>query len=60
MWFIMLLVAEVGIVFVVSAQISIIWRCGAEEDGGRQIISSIFEELVHLTGNAGFNGHSVT
>lgn len=31
----LLLVAEVGVVFVVSAKVSIIRGCGTEEDGGR-------------------------
>lgn len=56
----MLLVAEVGVMLVVSAQVSVIGGCGAEEDGGRQVVSSVFEELVHLTGDAGFDGHPVT
>lgn len=54
-----LLVAEVGTVLVISAQVSIVWRRGAEEDGGRQVIASAFEELVHLAGHTGLNGHSV-
>lgn len=56
----MVLVTEVGTVLVVLAQISIVRRCGTEEDGGRQVITSVFEELVHLTGHTRLNGHSVT
>lgn len=56
----LLLVAEVGTVLVVSAQISIVGGCGTEEDGRRQVISSVFEELVHLAGHTRLDGHSVT
>ena len=55
-----LLVTEVGIVCVVSAQVPIIRGCGTEEDGRRQVIASVLEELVHLTGHARLDGHSVT
>lgn len=54
------LVTEVGVVRVISAQVSIIWRRGTEEDGGRQIIAPFFEKLIHLTGHTRLNGHSVT
>lgn len=45
---------------VVSAQVPIVRGCGTEEDGGRQVVPFVFEELVHLTGDARLNGHSVT
>lgn len=56
----LLLVTEVGIVLVVSAQVSMVRGRGTKEDGGRQVVSSVFEELVHLTWNTRLNGHSVT
>ncbi len=56
----LLLVAEVGTVLVVSAQVSIVGGRRTEEDGRRQVVSSVFKELVHLAGDTGLNGHSVT
>lgn len=56
----LVLVTEVGTVLVVSAQVPIVGGCGTEEDGGRQVVSAIFEELIHLAGHAGLDGHSVT
>lgn len=53
------LVTKVGTVLVESAQVSVVRGCGAEEDGGRQVIASIFEELVHLSGHARLHGYSV-
>lgn len=55
-----LLVTEVGTVLVVLAEVSIIGGRGTEEDGGRQVIPSIFYILIHLAGHARLNGHSVT
>lgn len=55
-----LLVTEVGIVSVVTAQVAIIRRCGTEKDGGGQVIAAIFEELIHLTRYTRLNSHSVT
>lgn len=54
------LVAEVGVVFVVSAEVSIIRGCGAEEDGRRQVVFPGFEVLVHLPWDTGLDGHSVS
>lgn len=53
------LVTEVGTVCVVSAQVSIIRRRGAEEDGRRQVVTAVFEKLIHLSGNAWLNRHPV-
>lgn len=53
------LVAEVCTVFVVSAQVSIIWRSGTEEYAGRQIVASRFEVLIYFTRNSRLNGNSV-
>lgn len=54
-----LLVTKVGVVRVESAQVSIVRGCGAEEDGGRQVVLSSFEVFVHVTGHTRLNGHSV-
>lgn len=55
----LLLVTKGSIVLVVSAQVSIVRGCGTEEDGRRQVILSLFDELVSLTGHTRLNGHSV-
>lgn len=54
------LVAEVGAVLVVSTQVPIVGGCGAEEDCRRQVVSPVLEELIHLTGHARLNSHSVS
>lgn len=54
------LVAEVSVVCVVSGQVSVIGWCGTEEDGGGQVITSCFEELIHVAGHARFNGYPIT
>lgn len=54
-----LLITEVCIVLVESAQVAVVRGRGAEKNGGRQVVAAIFEELVHLSGNAGLNGDSV-
>lgn len=54
------LVTEVCIVLVESAQVAVVRRRGAEEDGRRQVVAAVFEELVHLSGNAWLNGHPVS
>lgn len=56
----LLLVAEVGIVFVISAKISIIRGCGTEGDGRREVVFPSFEVLVHLTWDTRLDGHSVS
>lgn len=53
------LVTEVGIVLVESAQVSVVWGRGAEEDGRRQVVAAVFEELVHLSGHSWLNGYPV-
>lgn len=55
----LLLVAEVGVVFVVSAKVSIIRGGGTEEDGRREVVFASFEVLVHLTWDTRLDGHSV-
>lgn len=55
-----ILVAEVGVVSVISAQVSIVRRRGTEEDGGGQVILSSFEELIRVTGHTRLNGHPIT
>lgn len=54
------LVTEVCIVLVESAQVSVVWGRGAEENGGRQVVATVFEELVHLPGHARLNGYPVS
>lgn len=56
----LLLVAEVGIVFVEPAKISIVGGRCAEEDGRRQVVFAHFEVLIHLTRDARLDGHSVS
>lgn len=56
----LLLVAEVGIVLVEPAKISIVGGRGAEEDGRRQVVFARFEVLVHLTRDPRLDGHSVS
>lgn len=56
----LLLVAEVGIVFVVSAKVSIIRGCGTEEDGRREVVFPSFEVFVHLTWDTRLDGHSIS
>ncbi len=50
------LVAEVCTVFVVSAEGSVVWRTGTEENTGRQIVVSRFKELIYLSWNSRLNG----
>lgn len=45
---------------VVAAQVAVVGRRRAEEDGWRQVVAAGFAELVHFSRDAGLDGHSVT
>lgn len=45
---------------VVAAQVPIVGRRRAEEDGWGQVIAASFAELIRFSRDAGLDGHSIT